>query len=601
MSATTGEKQLYRTLCKVLDSLCAEAPESDNVYHPESGNDQGVIQARSRALLHLFLKAKFGLLTHAARDVFVTDGARDGGIDAYYIDERQKKIYILQSKFRANAENMVSTKITTDDLLKMDVSMILKGEKKAEDGNRYNEKITKHLQPAVSKIPDRGDYTTQVVIIGNVKNYSDSDLKKLIGEYSVDQYPHDRIYKELLFPVVNGTYFNQPNLTIEIILANTSGSACLDYEVKAESTKANVKLAFVPTKEIGRIMSVYKNSILKFNPRSYLGLESNEVNKDIESSIKNGKSNEFAVFNNGITIISNYTSYSSETGRRGAAQLSLRNPQLVNGGQTAYTLGRIYEECCAAGNFSVFSSKEVLLRVITFSGKAKDNIDEAKLKFIGEISKASNSQTHIGGGDRRANDDTQLKIQEIFFEKHGLYYERKLGEFSDGLRSQYISQHEIVDREEVLKIALAVEYRISQTRSSIGKHFDDETKLKNVLKESDIDKYAYGWKVLSLLNTEQKKTPSVKNDRYHTNKFGQAIRYGKYPVIAVCVDKAMEANSTPKAAVDSALRQWKTFEDWAAKRPTNSTYLNQGGGFNYVNYYKGATISQDLQDYPFSF
>src|SRR5574343_389187 len=257
MSVTAGDKQLYKTLCKVLDSLCAEAPSSDNVYHPVSGNSDGLIQARSRALLHLFLKAKFGLLTYKSREPFVTDGSMDGGVDAFYIDNKKKRIYILQSKFRASAENMVNMKMTTDDLLKMDVSRIMKGEVKDENGNLYNEKIRKRLQILVNKIPDRGDFNTQVVIIGNAKKYSDETLKKIIGEYSVDQYSHDKIYKELLFPVVNGTYFNQQNLTIEISLANSSGASCLNYEVKAESTKANVKLAFVPTKEIGRIMSLY--------------------------------------------------------------------------------------------------------------------------------------------------------------------------------------------------------------------------------------------------------------------------------------------------------------------------------------------------------
>lgn len=599
MAATVGEKQQYSTLCKVLDAICKEAPVMDGVYHPVTGNEQGVIQARSRALLHLFLKAKFGLLTHAAREVYVTDGPLDGGIDAYYIDERQKKIYILQSKFRASAENMVSTIITTDDLLKMDVSRIMKGEKKADDETKYNEKIIKRLQPAVAKIPDRGDYITQVVIIGNVKKYSDANLKKLIGEYSVEQYPHERIYKELLFPVINGTYFTQPNLTIEINLANASGTACLDYEVKAESTKANIKLAFAPTKEVGRIMSVYKNSILKFNPRSYLGLENNDVNRDIEFSIKNGKSNEFAVFNNGITIISNHTSYSSETGKRGSAQLLLRNPQLVNGGQTAYTLGRIYQECVANNDFSIFSGKEVLLRVITFSGKSKDTIDKDKLKFIGDISKASNSQTHIVEADRRANDDIQLKLQEAFFDKHGLYYERKLGEFSDGLHAGYITKDQLVDREEVLRISLAIDYRLNQAKSSIGKFFNEESKLNATLKEADVDKYAYGWKVLNLLAKEQRKPASSTGDRYHTQKFGQGLRYGKYAMIASCVNKGMAANKSTKDAVDCVLRQWLSFEQWASKESSNATYATNG--FDYTNYYKGSTISQDLQNYPFVF
>ena len=207
-------------------------------------------------------------------------------------------------------------------------------------------------------MPDTGSYTTQVVLLGNTKRLSASRLKRLVEGYTVDQFPHERTYKDLLFPVINGTYFTDPHLTIEIDLANLKGDSHLDYGVKVGSLKPNIKLLFVPTREIGRIMQTYKNSILKFNPRSFLELNGNPVNQEIEESIRNIESNEFALFNNGITIIADGTSISSDTAKQGTAQVVLRNPQLVNGAQTAYTLGRIYEECSTRNNFNVFKGKE---------------------------------------------------------------------------------------------------------------------------------------------------------------------------------------------------------------------------------------------------
>src|SRR5260370_19326643 len=144
-------------------------------------------------------------------------------------------------------------------------------------------------------------------------------------------------------PVINGNYSTETNLTIEIKLANLKGDTHLDYEVRTESLRPNVKLLFVPTREIGRIMHTYKSSILKFNPRSFLELSKNIVNQDIETSVRSTGSNEFALFNNGITIIADGTSISSDTARQGTPQVVLRNPQLVNWGQTAYALARIYE------------------------------------------------------------------------------------------------------------------------------------------------------------------------------------------------------------------------------------------------------------------
>jgi hypothetical protein len=79
MPTTIGNARLYATLCKVLDSLRAEAPSTDAIYNPPAGITDALIHARSRALLHLFLKARFGLVHFGDRESFVTDVSRDGG------------------------------------------------------------------------------------------------------------------------------------------------------------------------------------------------------------------------------------------------------------------------------------------------------------------------------------------------------------------------------------------------------------------------------------------------------------------------------------------------------------------------------------------
>lgn len=593
-----GQARLYKTLCGVLDSLRAEAPPEFEIYHPVAGNHDGLIQARSRAFLHLFLKARFGLVQFADRENLVTDGKFDGGIDAYYIDNKNKFIYILQSKFRATAGNFVSSNMGPNDLLKMDVKKIMNGVKRDEQGNIFNDKILKNLQKSVQKISDIASWTTQVVLLGNAKLFTPGELKKLIDGYPVEQYAHDRAYRELLFPLINGTYFSDPNLTIEINLANIKGDTHLDYDVKANSLKTNIKLLFVPTREIGRIMHIYKNSVLKYNPRSFLEIEKNPVNKDIENSIKSVANNEFALFNNGITIISDQTSISSDTAKQETAQIVLRNPQLVNGGQTAFTLGRIYEECLVLNDFAIFKGKEVLLKVITFIGAAKPATSQLRLKLLGDISKASNSQTKIEDSDRRSNDLVQINLQSEFFEKYGLYYERKRGEFSSGIHSGYIKADMLVDRDKLIRVCLASDYRASQSRSSIKPYFKEE-ELSKLINVTDIEKYAYGYEMMRLIEQERKKVPKDKSDRYAVQEFGQALRYGQYSLLAVCINEGLKHNTPEVAALERILSQWKDFEDWAVAKKANSAYKSNSS-FDFANYYKGGTSNNDLKAYPFS-
>lgn len=596
----TGQGRLYKTLCKVLDSLRDEAPADLKIYRPALTNEDAVVQARSRALLHLYLKARFGLTSFELREKFVTDGPFDGGIDAFYIDKKTKIIHILQSKFRASASNYTDVEITAKELLKMDVVRIVKdGMQKDEQGNNYNDKVQKNLQKAIRKLPDLARYDFKIVLLGNTKKFTNSDLKKLVEGYDVDQFPHDRIYSELLFPVINGTYFSEPNLTIEINLANVSGQSYLDYAVKAESQKTNIKLLFVPTREIGRIMDAYKNSVLQYNPRSFLELTTNLVNQDIERSIKEGDGNAFALFNNGVTIISDETGVTNNTAKSNTAQIILTNPQLVNGGQTAYTLGRIYRECEASGDFAVFKGKEVLLRVITFVDPKTASNAASRLILLGDISKASNSQTKVDESDRRSNDPIQLDLQKQFFSSNGLYYERKKGEFNDGIHSGYISKDLLVDRDKLIRVCLAGDYKVSQARSGITKYFLPD-QLEILLKPKDVAKYAYGYEALRHIEQLRKDKAVTPGDRYNTMLFGRSLRYGQYALLAVCINEGIRKAKTEKEALEVLMSQWLTFEAWVVKQTSNSTY-GAGAAFDYANYYKGSTVGDDIKKYNFAF
>lgn len=597
MTIKISNESRFEVLSRVLDSLCNEAPASLKIYHPPSQNEERRIQARSRALIHLFLKSRFGLLDFRDREPFVTDGPFDGGIDAFYLDKRNKRIYVLQSKFRATKENFAHKSMSADDLLRMDVKRILKGEKRDSHGNRYNERIRQGLQKAVRNLPDAASYETTVVLLGNSHVFSPESLKRLVEGYPTDQWSHNRIYQELLFPVVNGTYYNEPDLKIEINLENLKRDSHLDYDVKAHGLRSNIKLLFVPTKEIGRIMYTYRNSILEFNPRSFLELQHNAVNQEIEASITGSDENEFALFNNGLTIISDQTSVSSDTGKQGIAQIVVHNPQLVNGGQTAYSLSRIYERCLASDTFKIFRDKEVLLRVITRVGAAKRGEDALRLKLIGDISKASNSQTRVDESDRRSNDKIQVALQKAVYESYGFFYERKRGEFSDGLRLGYIDNDSLINREKLVRVSLASEYRVSQARSNIGRFFNAES-LADVLRVSHVDRYVYGYGVLRILERKRRERPRKKGDRYHIKDYGQGLRYGQYAIVAVSVNLGMKKNTPQEKAAEAILWRWKGFERWAMKRRANSDYRVQSS-FDWISYYKGATINSDLQRYRF--
>jgi hypothetical protein len=58
----------------------------------------------------------------------------------------------------------------------------------------------------------------------------------------------------------------------------------------------------------------------------------------MRDTILNSDTIEFALFKNGITMLSDDTNINEKIGQKNKALLRIRNPQIINGGQTSFTL-----------------------------------------------------------------------------------------------------------------------------------------------------------------------------------------------------------------------------------------------------------------------
>ncbi len=434
----------YEVLVQVLDRLRQEAPKEFRSYHPEATDAEGLNQARSKSFLHLFLKVKFGLLTFSERESFITEGGGDGGIDAYFIDTDARVIFFLQSKFRQTERNFEAKKIEIEELLKMDIDRILNGEMSDASGVEYNSRI-KNLIRNIQKTDHIARYSYQVIILANVSNIARSKLNTLTGGFSSQVFDYARCYKELLFPLVTATYYTFDDLQIALNLSNKNAGSKISYSVSTKHAKLEITVVFVPTIEIASAMHKYRNAILQYNPRSYLEHEGQSVNSEIRRSIEGRDTNEFALFNNGITFLSDETFLNERVGQKDRAKLTLVNPQIINGGQTAYTLSQVYRDHEEPVRTDIFGEKEVLVKIITFDKNDQLPLNQ-KMDLIDSISRATNSQTAVSGADRRSNESTLKTIQTRCFDEGGLWLERKRGEFSDGVRELYLDSDLIVDR-----------------------------------------------------------------------------------------------------------------------------------------------------------
>ena len=599
----------YDTLVKILDELRKEAPTGYKIYYQEDADINGINKARSKAFIHLFLKGMYGIERFEDREHYITDDSYDGGIDAYYIDKESKEIVFVQSKFRTNEKNFENKEIDYDELLSMDVDRVTEGEESDENGNLYNSKILK-MQKEIQGVEDIGRYKYKVIILANLKEKRSKHIKKLTGGFSGDVFNFEKCYKELVFPVVSGCFFNAEEIRINLSLTNKEGNeGRIGYTVNTELSDCKILVTFVPLVEIAKILYRYKNSVLKYNPRCFLGLKNNQVNPQIANTVKNKSTNEFALFNNGITILSDDTQINSQVAKKDRAQLIITNPQIINGGQTAFTLSSLYEECIFNYDYSIFNEKEVLVKIITFIADDQNNensedIKQKKLKLIENLSHATNEQSVVSEMDRRSNEALLVNYQQNIYRDFGLFLNRKQGEFYKGINKKYISKKQIIDLSNFMRIAVSISGDAKKARQSSDRVLFRENNFKQYFKnEKDYKKYVYGYYCYQYLLEIEKQ-----EENYGMRKYGNALRYGKYAVISIVSRKfsedldTIEYERSVKEVIEQTLAKWIVFEKQVIEKQSNKDYFykyQEDNIQNFDGYYKGKTINKDLEEFNF--
>lgn len=597
----------YETLVNVLDKIRLEAPEPFKRYRPAEDKTEELNHARSRAFIHMFLKVKFGVLDFTEREKYITDDPQDGGVDGYFIDEEAKKVYFIQSKFRTTERNFSAKEILFSELLQMDCDRMTDGKEAYENDVPYNAKIKSMLRQ-IQKIPDIGRWNYEVIILANVSaKITTSQIRKLTGGFPGILYDHARVYRDLLFPVVQGTYYNPAELRISINLSNTSSqSAKVTYKVKTTKKECDITLVFVPTIEIAKSMYKYRNSILKFNPRSYLELTNNDVNKEIASSILALSTNEFALYNNGITILSYGTDFNEKIGQKDKAQLIITQPQIINGGQTAYTLSRLYEDNIITNKqTNIFENKEVLLKIITFHPEDQPAVSD-HLDLIEAISRATNQQSVVNEADRRSNDQIQVQLQDFLFDTYGYFYERKRGEYADGVRAGYIQRSQIIDREIFLRMCKCCDKEpAAARRMGLIQLFEPQHFSRTLVDPNRFEEYFFAYNCFSLIQQKKKDFSRDRTNKFGFRSYGNGLQFGMYAIVTACHLQYDSSESLAKVGniVESVLERWMKFENYAVEQSHNGDYFRRHEDpttgesridQNFNNYYKGKTLISDL-------
>ena len=605
MGAQMNEPK-YQILLNILDEIRINAPNKKEYKRFRSKKNEDINYSRGQAFIHLYLQIKFGVESFEDCQSFICDGQNDGGVDSYYISEANKTVYLIQSKFKNSSKNFSSEEIRIKDLVKMELDRIIGGETTDSNGVNYNPKIHE-FQLKLNQASQKQIYKHKVIFLANISRINDYQLRKFTSNLDYEIYDFERCYFELVKPMCSGTNYNPEKIVIELDLSEKS-TPQLSQSIDSSYGYCDVSAVFVPTFEIGKVMSRYKNAILQYNPRNYLGLSKNQVNKEIRNSIVSLKTNDFALLNNGITILADEQEISLTTGKKNVGRLTLTNPQIINGGQTAYTLSEIYEKDYIKDP-TIFSGKEVLVRIVVLK-KQNSRLIEKRHQFIEAISTSTNQQTVIKPADRNSSNPVLQEIQNMIFKNYGFLLELKQGEFYNGKDKGYLQKAIVINRILILRSYLASLGFPTAARRHSERQLFEEYKNHNHLNKSYIKKglaaeMFFSFKIHNYLSQLGRKIGSK------SLIYGYSLRYGKYAVVYATTLLLQDTfkNNLPNISLESIddyldktiisiLKKWKNFEKNIQRKKSNRSYFNPKENLNdFDTYYKGTTLKKDIEDF----
>lgn len=593
----------YEMLVNAIDFLCELAPLNQSSYNMEDKSEEEINNIRSKGYIHLYLLIKFGIQNFEERHSFITDGPNDGGIDAYYIDNEGKTIYIIQSKYRTNEKNYENKEINPTEIVAMEIKSILQGKQQGYNGCPYNGRI-KGMQKKISELSNRSLYDVKIIILANLYHLDKVKIMDaLFKEYKYEIFDYKRAYLELVFPYCISTYYQNSLIVID---RNVKGIEQYYKESfqKTSYGKCTVILMFVPLRFVAEIVDKYKNSILQYNPRNYLSMSRNPVNKSISSALEQDNE-DFALLNNGITMMCSDFDCCTQNGLDNSVNIHIVDPQIINGGQTGFTLSRmLYDKP------EQLEGKKVLLRIIATDKEKKEankseeirsNLKDAYNSFVGMISDSTNLQTKIEEADRRSNLLIQREMQKRIFDYYGLLYERKKGEFEEAIHNKIISNDQVIKRDTFVRCIWAAKGDCSKAMSdSKTELFSEENFNNSINSELNMPIAVYSYIIYTLVCQKE-----VKNKHAKDVVGGNGTRYGKYALVSAIsmlskdlVDEKKDLKELMKIAeksLDIMINKWEDFENYVCNLNTNDNYFNKER--NFYNYYKSQNVKKDVKEY----
>jgi len=343
------------------------------------------------------------------RDIFVSDGSKDGTIDLFFATDNGKTVlhHVLNTKFTKEFNKIAPP------MFYQEIKYFWQAFENRAARAPYVEKAVKQeLRPKYRQLFERYDEGAAELMFVTNHRCNDAHFEQ-VRNIPVKIFHLDDLIQCLLDDI-DGAMPRTPAISLNGIHAVLSPDKA-DTEVATSIVFARL-IDFIHYMENDPFDLLFNRNV-----RVAISISRSKVNRAIRDTFQTNPK-EFAFSNNGITMLCERQHYDP-----GQKVLTLENPRVVNGSQTLHSIRDVPNPS---------SNARVMVRVIEIEppyGDALDRKITRRKQVINKIAVRSNQQNPIKSWDLASNDDFQLELFR-FFRNKGFFYERRDREWTQRSR-----------------------------------------------------------------------------------------------------------------------------------------------------------------------
>ncbi len=401
----------------------------------------------------------------------VAGGSGDKGIDGVLIENRARRIFIVQAK---NRKHLGQHSEKRADLLQLsDLARVL-----SDDDGKFREFLN-DLEPRTAELLrdarrriKHDDFTVILyfVTLGKAGPAAIRDAVSTARKYEAVFELHDgRRLMTLLRDYLDGAA--PPIPTLDLPMETAPGIRVNGILQRYDSANRLESWAFsVRGDSVAEIFDANGVRLFARNVRGFLGAKA-EVNSAIGDTLRR-EPGHFFYYNNGITIVCDRAERISH---RGHDVLRISNPQVINGQQTVRMLHEYATDSARAS---------VLVKVIQVP-RGQDGGEDAFVNLVSRIVQATNWQSAIRASDLMANDRLQIDLERELRKVDYLYARKR--QAKGEIRRQMVGRRlRVISKEDLAQAVAGCELDPVVARSGKDNLFTEEH-YSDVFPTSDPD------------------------------------------------------------------------------------------------------------------